>query len=158
MRLKYFYIMIFVLSIFSVIGCSKNTDKKNEEIDSEFPPSLNGLIIINGTEYQIERGGYRWERKKGLGTGVVQTDHASPYQMAEHIESISSNPNQKVDIMIEGNPNIKVYLWNEKGREIEIEQNDNQITLPSSKGKYIYEALAEWTNGTISYTFVVEIK
>ena len=150
--------MIIVLSIFSVMGCSNNVDEKNEEIDIEFPPSLNGVVIINGTEYQIERGGYRWERRKGLGTEVVQTDHASPYQMAEHIESISANPNQKVDIKIDGNPNIEVYLCNEKGREIEIEHNDNQIILPSSKGKYIYEALAEWTNGTISYTFVMEIK
>lgn len=150
--------MIFVLSIFSVMGCSNNVDKKNEDIDSEFPPSQKGLIIINDTEYQIESGSYRWERKKGVEIEVVQTDHASPYQMAEHIESISANPNQKVDIKIDGNPNIEVYLWNEKGREIEIKHNDNQITLPSSKGKYIYEALAEWTNGTISYTFVMEIK
>ncbi|MGE7602444.1 hypothetical protein ACQKL5_08010 [Peribacillus sp. NPDC097675] len=158
MRLKYFFIMILILSILSVMGCSNNVDKTIEDIDSEFPPSLNGLIVINGKEYQVESGSYRWERKKGLKTEVVQTDHASPYQMAEHIESISTKPNQKVDIKIEGNPNIQVYLWNKKGREIEIEHKDNQLTLPSSKGKYIYEALAEWTNGTISYTFVLEIK
>lgn len=41
--------------------------------------------------------------------------------------------------------------------DIEIEQNANQITLPSNKGKYIYEVLAEWKSGTISYIFVVEI-
>jgi len=140
------------------MGCSINVDKETEDIDSEFPPSMTGLIIINGMEYQMEKGNYKWKRKKGLETEVVQTDHASPYQMADHIGSISTNPNQKVEIKIEGNPDIKVYLWNEEGREKEIEQDANQIIVPSSKGKYIYEVLAEWTNGTISYTFVVEIQ
>ncbi|WP_285395750.1 hypothetical protein [Lysinibacillus sp. fls2-241-R2A-57] len=158
MGLKHFFVIILMFSIFLITGCSNNVDKGTEDIDNEFPPSYTGLIIINGTEYQMEKGGYKWERKKVLGTEVVQTDHASPNQMAEHMESISTIPNQKVYIKIEGNPDIKVYLWNEKGLEKEIEQKANQIIVPSSKGKYIYEVLAEWTNGTISYTFVVEVQ
>ncbi|MEH6943241.1 hypothetical protein [Bacillus sp. JJ722] len=158
MRLKTFFIVIFAFSIFLILGCSNNVVKEAEDIDSEFPRSMTGLIIINGMEYQMEEGDYQWERKKGLGTEVVQTDHASPYQMVDHIESINVNSNQKVDIKFEKNPDIKVYLWNEKGRGKEIEHDANQIIIPSSKGKYIYEVLAEWTNGTISYTFVVEIQ
>ena len=79
-------------------------------------------------------------------------------RISEHMESISTTPNQKVDIKIKGNPDIKVNLWNGKGIEKEIEQDDNQIIVPSSKGKYIYEVVAEWPNGTISYTFVVEVQ
>jgi hypothetical protein len=158
LRLRHFFIVILAFTLFLIMGCSNSVNKETKEIDSEFPPSMTGLIIINGVEYQMEEGNYHWERKKGLGTEVVQTDHASPYQMANHIESISLNPNQKIDIKIEENPDIKVYLWNEKGRGKEIEQDSNQIIVPSSKGKYIYEVLAEWTNGTISYTFVVDIQ
>lgn len=149
--------MILALSIFLIMGCSNNADKGTEDINSEFPPTMTGLIIINGIEHQMEDGGYHWERQKGLETEVVATDHASPYQMADHIESISVNPNEKVEIKIEEDPDIKVYLWNEKGRRKEIEQDANQIIVPSGKGKYIYEALAEWANGTVSYTFVIEI-
>jgi hypothetical protein len=50
------------------------------------------------------------------------------------------------------------HLWNEEGSGREIALNANQITVPSSKGKYIYEVLAVWTNGTVSYTFVLEIQ
>lgn len=158
MNIKHFFIVILAFSIFLIMGCTSNVDKGNEDTDSEFPPTMTGLFIINGTEYQMEEGNYRWERKKGLETEVVRTDHASPYQMAVHIEAISVSPNQIVDIKIEENPDIKVYLWNEQGRGKEIEHDANQIIAPSSKGKYIYEVLAEWINGTISYTFVVEIQ
>lgn len=158
MRLKPFFIVILAFSILLITGCSNKVIKETKNKDSEFPPSMTGLILINGIEHQMEDGNYKWERKKGLGTEVVLTDHASPFQMAENMDSIVVNPNQKVEIKIEENPNFKVYLWNEKGREKEIKQDANQIIVPSSKGKYIYEVLAEWTNGTISYTFVVEIQ
>ncbi|WP_246586493.1 hypothetical protein [Cytobacillus gottheilii] len=155
MRLK----MILALFIILIMGCSNNVaDIGTEDLNSEFPPTMTGLIIINGIEHQMEEGGYHWERKKGLETEVVATDHASPYQIADHMKPISVNPNEKVEIMIEENPTITVYLWNENGREKEIEQNANQIIVPSSKGKYIYEALAEWANGTVSYTFVIDIQ
>ncbi|WP_282172377.1 hypothetical protein [Cytobacillus firmus] len=53
---------------------------------------------------------------------------------------------------------MKVFLWNETGKEKEIMLEDDQITVPADKGKYIYEVLAEWKNGEISYTFVAEVQ
>ncbi|MFJ7953755.1 hypothetical protein ACIQZG_19820 [Lysinibacillus sp. NPDC096418] len=156
MRLKQFLLIIVTCSILLIMGCSNNGE--TEEGEGEFPPSMDGLIIINGIEHQIEQGGYEWERKKGLNTEIVQTDHASPNQMAEHIKSIYVNPNEKIEIKIEGNPDITVYIWNEEGRVKEIIQEENQITAPSNKGKYIYEVLAKWANGTVSYTFILEIQ
>ncbi|MEO4052923.1 hypothetical protein [Solibacillus sp. CAU 1738] len=158
MRSRHLFKVILAFSILLMTGCSNNVIKEAEEIENEFPPSMAGLININGIEYPMEEGNYQWQRKTGLGIEVVQTDHASPYQMADHIKSISVKPSQKVDIQIEDTPQIKVYLWNDKGRGKEIEQDANQITVPSEKGKYIYEAIAEWPNGTVSYTFVIEIE
>ncbi|MFD2443042.1 hypothetical protein ACFSO7_03505 [Bacillus sp. CGMCC 1.16607] len=85
----------------------------------------------------------------------VQTDAASPNQIAEHFKAIIVEPNRKVSIEIEQNPNLSVYFWNYEG---EVDLQDGQITVPASKGRYIYEVLAIWSNGQVSYTFVVEIK
>ena len=148
----YWFIAMLAISLYLLTGCSKHADT-----DSEFPPSISGLIIMNGNEYRMEDGNYHWERKNGLKTESVQTDHASPYQMADGMETIKVSPNQKVTIKIEENPDLTVYLWNEKGREKEVKSDANQITVPSREGRYIYEALAEWKNGSISYTFVVEV-
>lgn len=156
MRLKHVCIVTIVFFIFLILGCSNTTVKEGKGLESEFPPTMNGLVRIDGIEYLMEEGNYHWERKKGLETEVVSTDHASPYQMANQIKSISAKPNETIDIKIEGEPEISVYLWDENGREKEIEQAANQITVPSSKGKYIYEVLAEWSNGTVSYAFVID--
>ncbi|WP_449537958.1 hypothetical protein [Ferdinandcohnia sp. Marseille-Q9671] len=154
MRVKDWFRMVVAFSILLVMGCSNNVGEETEE----FPPSMSGVITIDETEYQMKSGAFRWERKKGLETEVVTTDHASPYQMAENIEPISASPNQKAEMKIEDNPTTHVYLWNEEGRGEEIGMEANQLTLPSSEGKYIYEVVAEWPNGTISYTFVVDIQ
>lgn len=158
MRLKHVCIVTIVFSIFLILGCSNTAVKEGKGLESEFPPTMTGLVRIDGIEYQMEEGNYHWERKKGLETEVVSTDHASPYQMANQIKSISAKPNETIDIKIEEEPEISVYLWNENGREKEIEQAANQVTVPSSKGKYIYEVLAEWSNGTVSYAFVIDIE
>lgn len=149
MRLKYLFIAISLL----LIGCS------NHEITTEeFPPSLSGSIILNGNEHPMEKGGYRWERRTGLETEVVTTDHLSPYQMAQSMEPILVIPGQEVEIKIEENPIIHVYLWYEKGRVEEIGLHNNKGILSSNKGNQVYEVVAEWKNGTISYTFVVDIQ
>lgn len=113
--------------------------------------------MMDKTAYPMKAGAYRWERKNGLETTIVMTDHASPSQMAEQMEAIRTNPNQIIDITIEGNPAIKVYLWSEMGRSKEIKQEANQLIVPSRTGNYIYEVEAVWPNGTISYTFVIEV-
>ncbi|MGN7117441.1 hypothetical protein [Lysinibacillus odysseyi] len=158
MRVNYFFIMVAVFSIFFTIGCSDYAEKEPRDIDQLFPPAMLGQIMMDGMAYPIKAGAYRWERRDGLGTEIVQTDHASPYQSSKYIEAIHTNSNQKIEIKIEEDPAIKVYLWNENGREKEIKLEDNQIVLPSDNGKYIYEVAADWPNGTISYTFVIEIR
>ena len=157
MRCNYFLIISAICSIFFLIGCSGDAVKEPESIDQVFPPTMTGQIVINGVAYPMEKGAYTWERKNGLGTTIVTTDHASPYQMAEHIEAIRTNPNQKIDLTIEGNPAIKVYVWGAMGRSKELKREADQLIVPSSEGTYIYEVVADWPNGTISYTFVIEI-
>lgn len=154
MGLKRLLKMILAYSLFIImIGCSTNAGE-----EAEFPPSMNAVAEVNGTDYQMEKGNEQWVRKKGLETETMTTDHASPNQMADHLTPIMMKPDQKVRIKIEDQPVIKVYLWNETGKEKEIKLEDHQITVPSSKGSYIYEVLAEWPNGKVSYTFAAEIQ
>ncbi|WP_139891142.1 hypothetical protein [Bacillus sp. D386] len=155
MRNFFMGMLIFVLLL--ITGCSNNTGKENEANANEFPPHMKGEVIINGIEYQLEKGNYKWKRINGEEEEMVETDHASPYRMADSIESIKVKSKQKATIQIDDNPDIKIYLWNEKGRGQEIEHKNKQFYIPASKGRYIYEVLAEWNDGTISYTFVLEI-
>ncbi|ALC89167.1 hypothetical protein AM500_04695 [Bacillus sp. FJAT-18017] len=154
MKAKHVLIGILTFAILVITGCSYSIGSVTQ---SEFPPSMSALVKINGKEYQMEEGNYKWVQKKGSTTQVYQTDHSSPYQMADHIEPISVKPNEKIDIEIEDNPDLKVYTWDENGRGEEVKLDGNQLKVPSSDGTYIYEVEAEWGNGTVSYTFVLEV-
>lgn len=148
-------LIFIVLLLITVVGCSQQNSTVPQ---GDFPPSPSGIIIIDEIEYEMEVGNFRWERKLGSDIEVAQTDASTPNQIAEHFKSISVDKNSLIDIVIEDNPEITVYLWNGDERIKELTLNDNQITVPSSNGHYIYEAIGKWSNGEVSYTFVIETK
>ncbi|WP_057775727.1 DUF3221 domain-containing protein [Cytobacillus dafuensis] len=120
---------------------------KNEK----FPPDLKGIVKINETRYEMTRGGFEWKK----GNQTTQTDAASPTQIAENFKAIVVEPNSKATIEIEQNPNLSAYLWDSDRKKIALE--GKQITFPANKGRYIYEVVAKWSNGEVSYTFVIEV-
>jgi len=144
-----------------IAACSKDVSKTDLEVEDNkesFPPSMTGWLHVDGKKYEMEAGGFQWQRKKGLITETVQTDHASPNQVAENLPALQLEPNTMMEIEIEENPKIIVYLWNKDGREKEVLLNNNEMVAPTSKGRYIYEVFARWSNGEVSYTFVLEVK
>jgi hypothetical protein len=149
-----------VIASLWLTGCTigtVGTNNQMEENEEDFPPSMTGIINVQGKEYEMEAGNYKWERKKGSETEVVQTDAASPYQIGENYNAIGVEPNTNIKIEIEDNPKLSLYHWNENGIEKEAILKNNVLSVPSSKGRFIYEVLAKWSNGEVSYTFVVEV-
>ncbi|RZT23620.1 hypothetical protein [Fictibacillus sp. BK138] len=159
MKVKNVFFAIVIASLW-LTGCTIGTTGTNnqiEENEDDFPPSMTGLINVQGKEYKIEAGNYKWKRKKGSETEVVQTDAASPNQIGEYYRAIKLESNTNINIDIEDNPKVSVYQWNQNGRDKEVTLKNNHLSVPSSKGRYIYEVLAKWPNGEVSYTFVVEV-
>jgi hypothetical protein len=122
-------------------------DYKNHE----FPPYLPGFIEINETRYEMAKGNFEWRK----GNQSVQTDAASPTQIAEDFDAIVVKPNSKVSIEIEQNASLSAYLWGSQRENVVLD--GNELTVPPNKGRYIYEIEARWSNGEVSYTFVVDV-
>lgn len=118
----------------------------------EFPPLTPGFIKVGEISFGMSKGGFQWKKDNS----IVQTDAASPLQIAENFKPIEVDANSIVSVLIEQNPNLNAYNWSTKENIPNMEKN--QITMPGNKGKYIYEVTAKWSNGEVSYTFVVEIK
>ncbi|WP_409275899.1 hypothetical protein V1499_10055 [Neobacillus sp. SCS-31] len=157
MKIKTLTFLIFAYSIFFMAGCT-NGNEGDRAIEAEFF-RMGAFIEANGKEYELKRGGYRWEtRLKSGQTRVEMTDYASPFQMASSLEAIKLEPNQHVKILNEGDPQIEVYEWTEGGRENKYELTRNQFVTPADKGEYIFEVFSKWKNGEASYAFVVEIQ
>ena len=156
--MKKIFLMMGIFALF-IASCS-NVNKNPLEVEDNkesFPPSMTGWVYVDGKKYELEAGGYQWQRKKGLITETVQTDHLSPNQVAENLRALPLKPTTQLRIEIEENPKIIVYLWNEDDREKEVVLHNNEMVAPISKGRYVYEVFAQWSNGEVSYTFVLEV-
>lgn len=135
-----------------ILGAEKLSLHEFDFSNHAFPPSLDGFVTINGTRYDLAKGGFRWTK----GNQTTTTDAAGPTQIAENFEGIIVEANSKANIMIEQNPSLSVYAWDVERKTVAVEKG--QILLPTTNGRYIYEVVAKWTNGDASYTFVVEVK
>ncbi|MCT8136658.1 hypothetical protein H1D32_02175 [Anaerobacillus sp. CMMVII] len=159
-------IVLAILASFLLVGCGKiegnNIDLKTERSMNEgFPPTITGFVEANGTQYEMEQGGFKWETKEQ----TVMTDAASPNQIAERYEAILLAPKTELTFQIDGEPYVLVYLWESDERGKEVALSNNQFILPEKKGRYVYELVANWSSygsekarGEVSYTFVVEVE
>lgn len=159
--MKWSYIFLTVVFIlFLLTGCTSGAaggPNGAEKLSEEFPPKMSGAVIVEAKTYGISEGNTKWERKQGLETEVAMTDAASPLQLAETADAIKAEPNSPIQLEIEQDPDLSVYLWGKTNRLEEIELTDNQFAAPSSRGRYVYEVFAKWQNGEVSYTFVLEV-
>lgn len=119
--------------------------------NNEFPPYPHGFVEIDETRHEMATGGFKWT----TGNQTVQTDAASPAQIAENFNAIVVDANSKVNMDIEQSPNVSVYLWDHERKKMMLE--GNELTVPATSGHYIYEVVAKWNNGEVSYIFVVDV-
>lgn len=120
--------------------------------DATFPPIVKGVVIVDGIRHDMARGGFEWTK----GNQSVLTDAASPEQIAESFKAIDVHSEDEITIEVEQTPNLNVYLWNEERKLVPF--NNKQLTVPTDVGRYIYEVVAKWSNGRVSYTFVIEVE
>ena len=153
MKVHRISIVMLIVALIWITGCSK--EAVSEE---DFPPTMTGMVVVNEQEYDMKAGNFKWERQVGYNTEVVQTDAVAPDQLAKSYEPISVEQNERMLIEIKDDPKIVVYLWNADGPVEEVKQTNNQIAAPSNSGRYVYEALATWPKGEVSYTFVVKVE
>ncbi len=161
-------IVFFLIASFLLVGCGKSVEQDNVitvEVDPhavsyDFPPVVPGYAHADEIIIDMERGAYRWET---IDT-TIMSDSASPNQIAEWFKAVVLAPNTNVKIVLEGQPSLEVYLW-EEVRQIEVPIRENKIQIPDTKGRYIYEVVANWSSfgtdkakGQVSYTFVVDVE
>jgi hypothetical protein len=153
--LRNFFLSLVVLGSFFLIGCAEGSGKGADEFNydgSDFPPSPTGYIKSGDSKYEMEQGNYEWRR----GGSVITTDHAGPTQIAETYNPLAVQPGEFLEIEVEQGPILTTYMWKDDSRT-EMGKG-NTLQMPEKTGRYIYEVIAEWDNGEVSYTFVVDIE
>jgi hypothetical protein len=140
--------IVILFAILILSGC-------NQVIKEEQIP-VSGKIVFNGEEYQMRTGHYEYNGEK-MKIGVVDKEE-DPIKLAEQFETLNSDKNSIIKIVIEDEPKLSVKQFNENGTVEEVELKDKQITLPSKRGNYIYEITGKWSDGVATYVFDVDVQ
>lgn len=131
-----------------LFGCSSYSE----------PPKA--IVKINNEKVKAVKGTYQWQTKGLFSSRVVVADAASPFQISEEMDA--KQIRQKSVAIIQFNngsePELEAYTWNEEGRETELSIDENELSLPSHKGRHVIEIRGVWPNGDASYTLVIELK
>ncbi|WP_431026720.1 hypothetical protein [Lysinibacillus sp. LZ02] len=136
-----------ILASLVLVGC-------NQAIVSNVPHA-EGKVILEDNEYRMELGEYEWDEEK---VEAKRVDEVSVEEIAEKFDTLDVMKDSTVKIDVGENPStISVNQWNVDKSVENVEVTNSEITLPSTAGYYIYEIIAEWDQGRITYVFDVNV-
>ncbi|WP_158737280.1 hypothetical protein [Alteribacillus sp. YIM 98480] len=86
----------------------------------------------------------------------MNADSAAPPELVEKQHGVDVNPNTEVKLNFKKAPmNYKVKIWDSEKNEVK--STYDEMVLPKSDGKVIYEILVKWDQGTVSYAFSLNV-
>ncbi|QFF99000.1 hypothetical protein PB01_09235 [Psychrobacillus glaciei] len=146
---KIIVLMFFVINIAGCNGIPMPSNSTNYV-------QAQGNVIVKDQNYPMIIGDFEW-KENDFETRKISESNI--YDLADEFNTLEVEKNEKLKIEIEQNPSsIIVNQWNEDGTIVTFERKGNEIILPSEVGYYIYEVLAEWNEGRITYIFDINIK
>lgn len=163
-------ITLFLLS--ALIACSNskasnneqneilNGDEKSQEANlvtsNEKPPVL--TITVGEEIINTYRGGYSWsylDPKTGQTMGI-EADSLPPSEILNVEDAIGVNLNQPIKLNFEKEPiEYEIRVWDNENNVIDTYKDFDDV---EEKGKTIYEILATWKAGRVSYVIALNVQ
>lgn len=115
-----------------------------------------GKVIMNGEQYSMIQSNYQWKEDNVEISTKSSTDIN---ELAELFETIEVEKDGTLKFEIDKNPtSITVAKQNEDGTTDIVEMKDNEITMPSESGYYIYQLITVWSKGKQTLVFDVNVE
>ncbi|HAX73159.1 MAG TPA: hypothetical protein DCY20_06510 [Firmicutes bacterium] len=139
---------LFILCLPLFVGCS------NELATT---PNLN--VYSGEEEIAVVKGGYEWSRRINWFEKQVEVaDAASPEQMAQQLDGDVVSGNSDLCLVFTEKPDkVEVIAWGER-KDVPFTATLDKISVPNQSGTYIYEILAQWPQGHVSYTIKIIVE
>ena len=143
-------IILLMLIVIFIAGCNGIPQPSTDYVQAQ------GKVIVGNQDYSMMIDEFVWKEKD---FETRKLNDSNIYDLADEFNTLEVEKDDKLKIEVEQNPSsIIVNQWNEDGTSQTVELKENEITLPSKEGNYIYEVMAEWNEGKISYVFDINIK
>ena len=141
-------LILSILIVIILTGCNKSQN------DSLSQPE--GKVIMNGEQYTMILSDYEQEGDKV----EISLKHSSNINdIAEIFDTLEVEKGTIFKVEIDKNPSsITVSKRNEDGTTDLVEMKDNEITMPSESGYYIYQLKTIWSEGKQTFVFDVSVE
>ena len=141
-------LILSILIVIILTGCNKS---QNDPLSQ-----LEGKVIVNGEQYTMILSDYEQEGDKV----EISLKHSSNINdIAEIFDTLEVEKGTIFKVEIDKNPSsITVSKLNEDGTTDLVEMKDNEITMPSESGYYIYQLKTIWSEGKQTFVFDVSVE
>ena len=141
-------LILAILIVIILTGCNKSL---NDPITQP-----EGKVIVNGEQYTMIQSNYEWKENK---VEIRALSSPDINELAELFDTIEVKKGNTLKFEIDKNPSsITVAKLNEDGTTDLVEMKDNEITMPSESGYYIYQLKTIWSEGKQTFVFDVNVE
>ncbi|MGE7951288.1 hypothetical protein [Lysinibacillus xylanilyticus] len=143
-------LILSILIVIILTGCNKFPNDPLSQLE--------GKVIVNGEQYTMILSDY--EQKEDKGEFSISSKHSSDInEIAELFDTLEVEKSTIFKFEIDKNPSsITVAKLNEDGTTDLVEMKDNEITMPSESGYYIYQLKTIWSGGKQTFVFDVSVE
>lgn len=144
------------LSVSSIAYNDIQISNTNQQTFLNKPPVLK--VLSQDKNINAITGTYSWTANNNDGTKTtVCADSANPTELVKESAPLTVSAKSMLTLCFNDKPsNIKVNIWKDN-KSINQEISENKIEVPESKGTLIYEVIATWNKGTVSYVFLINV-
>lgn len=123
-----------------------------------FYPKEKEVIKRFISAYWITLSWYKNIKWKEANGEQKRIDEVYTEEAAEAFDTLGVTKDSTVKIEVGEEPaTIRVNQWNEDQSVQKIELTNDKLPLPAAAGYYIYEVIAEWDQGYITYVFDLNV-
>ncbi|MFJ6211200.1 hypothetical protein [Lysinibacillus sp. NPDC092081] len=140
-------LILSILIVIILTGCNGPTDPLSQP---------EGKVIVNGEQYTMIQSDYEWKEEKMEFSMMNSTDIN---EIAKIFDTLDVEKGATFKFEIDKNSSsITVSKLNEDGTTDLVEMKDNEITMPSESGYYIYQLKTIWSEGKQTFVFDVNVE
>ncbi|MEK9198439.1 membrane lipoprotein lipid attachment site-containing protein [Ureibacillus sp. FSL E2-3493] len=141
-------IVFIILGVFILTGCN---GFPNDTISQP-----EGKVIVDGERFIMIPGDYEWKEDN---VEISSKTNPNINELVEPFETLDVAKGEILNFEIDENPSsVTVYKVDEEGKSEIVDVEDNEITMPSESGYYIFQLETIWPKGNQEFVFDVNVK
>lgn len=141
-------IVFIILGVFNLTGCNGFPNGTISQPE--------GKVIVDGERFIMIPGDYEWKEDN---VEISSKTNPNINELVEPFETLDVAKGEILNFEIDENPSsVTVYKVDEEGKSEIVDVEDNEITMPSESGYYIFQLETIWPKGNQEFVFDVNVK